>query len=172
MWLTGYGPCNQSASSFPPSLPQGHDGEVEHIPAISEIGVRMEQKPVSYYLEHGLDGKEDQEGIFELLLGIASSRTHPVRAVPPASASHHTAAASLSPLPHGSPPTASPAEAPGAVLQPSCSRHDTSWLCRGSLVLPRSQGPPPNTRPQYGRLSCWKETGPGASPCRAVPAAS
>lgn len=102
------------------SLPQGNDGEVEDVPAVSEIGVRMEQKPVSYYLEHGLDGKEDQEDIFQLLLWIASSRRRSVRAGPPPSASQHTW------LQHRCtpPPTASPAE---AMLGLSCS-HPTAAM--------------------------------------------
>lgn len=79
----GYGPglvqaeCQQLPLL---ALPKGHDGEVEHVPAISEVGVRMEKKPVGNYLEHRLDGKEDQEGILDLLLGVASRKGRPVRA--------------------------------------------------------------------------------------------
>lgn len=47
-----------------------------------------------------------------------------------------------------------------------------NWLCRGSPAPPRPRGPLPNARHQHGRLSRWKENGPGASPCRAVPSAS
>ncbi len=44
-------------------LPYNDDDKIQHIPAVSHIGVLVHHKSVSYDLEEGFNRENDQEGI-------------------------------------------------------------------------------------------------------------
>lgn len=49
-------------------LPHYDYNEIQHVPAVSNVGVLVHYQSIGYDLQKGLDSKNDQEGIFYCLL--------------------------------------------------------------------------------------------------------
>lgn len=119
-----------------PLSPQEDDDEVQHVPAAAQVGVLVEQEAVGDDLHGGLDGEDDEEEVFQLLLrgegvtsglsrlGTPAPATLPPGSLPPAG-----------PLPRGlhqalGPPLTSsvPLSALSSERIPSCKSHSCFYL--------------------------------------------
>lgn len=45
-------------------VPYHNDREIQNVPEISQIGIRMENKPIGDYFKHSFNGKDNEKDKF------------------------------------------------------------------------------------------------------------